>query len=1089
MLKIIYGKSGSGKSLKLYNDIKENLSKEKIFLIVPEQSNLNAEQNLFKYLNVKVLLNVEVLTLSRMATRILSEVGGENELNLTTSGKSMIIYNILREEKNNLNFLGKSDKNIDIVSNMITEFKKHNITPKTLDNVDIKDNYTNLKLKDIKLIYEKYNEKITNSFIDENDSLTLVIDKISKSSLFENSQIYIDDFIGFTPQEYRIFEELLKKTENITVAISMDNLEKENKEQDIFYFNKVFANKLIEIAKNNKIKYNTINCPENYRLKNEELKFLENVLSTSKPVKPYEKECNNISLFLANNPYSELEYVANEILQLVKNKNYKYNEIVVISNSIENYNQEAKIIFEKYDIPIFIDEKKDLNQNILIKYVLALLEIFAKNWSFESVFNFIKLGMLRVSDEDLYIFENYCRKWGIRNYKWFKPFNYEVKNEVQDRMEILRCQIVSPLQKFKEEVSKERTAREITKFIYEFLIQNEINKILDEKIKNIKDIEISNEYNTSYKILINVLDEIARIFGDKKMSFETYKDLIQVGFSKSELGKIPATQDQVILGDSKRSRNSNIKVCFIIGINDGVFPVNNKFEGYLNDKDRELLKQSGVELAKTSLETLYESNFELYNVFCLASEKLYLSYCSSDKDGKSIRPSMLIKKVKRVLPKLDEKSDIITKDYYVTNKVATFDDSIIMYKRLLDGENISDEWKTVLNYYSQNEKDKFERILEGLEYTNKAENISKENIEKLYGKRLRASISRLEQYRRCPFSFHMKYGLKLKEKEELKLQSIDTGTFMHEVIDEFFAVLEERNLDVKKLDDNLVREIVEEIIENILEMSKYYIFSSTAKFKALTRKLKKVVFESIEYIVYTLKNSTFNILGHEIEFSDNGKYKPIIIELDSGKRVELVGKIDRLDIGKLDDKTYVRIIDYKSSIKNIDMNQVEAGLQIQLITYLDAITKQESFSPSGILYLGLTDNKVTNKRNLTEEEIKQEIRKKFRMNGIVLADVNIIKMMDTNINGASDIIPVTLKQDGNISESKSSTIDENEFEDLQKSVTNTIKQISTEILSGNIDIKPYNYKTQTGCDYCEYKSICMFNPNLKENTYNYIKKK
>jgi ATP-dependent helicase/nuclease subunit B len=219
-----------------------------------------------------------------------------------------------------------------------------------------------------------------------------------------------------------------------------------------------------------------------------------------------------------------------------------------------------------------------------------------------------------------------------------------------------------------------------------------------------------------------------------------------------------------------------------------------------------------------------------------------------------------------------------------------------------------------------------------------------------------------------------------------------------------------------------------------------------------------------------------------------GKYKPIVVELENGKKVEIVGKIDRLDIGKLDDKTYVRIIDYKSSIKNIDMNQVEAGLQIQLITYLDAVSKQEDFLPSGILYLGLTDNKVTNKRNLSEEEIKQEIRKKFRMNGIVLADINVIKMMDTNISGASTIIPVTLKQDGSISESKSSAINEQEFEELQKSVTNTIKQISTEILSGNIDIKPYNYKMQTGCDYCEYKSICMFNPNLKENTYNYIKK-
>lgn len=219
----------------------------------------------------------------------------------------------------------------------------------------------------------------------------------------------------------------------------------------------------------------------------------------------------------------------------------------------------------------------------------------------------------------------------------------------------------------------------------------------------------------------------------------------------------------------------------------------------------------------------------------------------------------------------------------------------------------------------------------------------------------------------------------------------------------------------------------------------------------------------------------------------NGKYKPIKIELEDGKNVEIIGKIDRLDIGKLDDKTYVRIIDYKSSIKNIDINQVVAGLQIQLITYLDAVSKQDNFSPSGILYLGLTDNKATNKRGLTEEEIKQEIRKKFRMNGLVLADVNVIKMMDTKMVGASDIIPVSLKVNGELYKS-SNTITENDFETLQNCVTDTIKEISNEILSGNINIKPYSYKDQTECDYCKYKSICMFNPNLKENTYNYIKK-
>lgn len=1001
----------------------------------------------------------------------------------------MIVYDILNKEKNNLKFLGKSDKNIEIVINMITEFKKHNVLLEDLDNLDLQDAYAQFKIEDIKLIYKKYSEYLQNSFVDENDILTTVIDKIEKTTFFDNSLIYIDDFMGFTPQEYKIFEELLKKCEQITVSVSTDSLEKGDKESDIFYFNKVFANKLVEIAKNNKIKTEFIKCESNYRLKSEDLRFLEAYLSSNKKNKQYEKEPENIKMFLANNSYSELEFVANEILRLVKEKNYKYNEIAVISNNIENYDSEAKIVFNKYDIPIFIDEKKDLNQNILIKYIIAILDIFAKNWSFDSVFNYLKLGMTKINEEDIYILENYCRKWGIKNYKWFRPFSYETQNENQERLEKIRTQIVEPLEKFKEEVSKNKTAEEITKCIYEFLIKNDVNKILDEKIKEINDEEINNEYNTSYKILIKVLDEIVAIFGKNKMTFETYKELLQVGFSESELGKIPAKQDQVILGDSKRSRNSNIKICFIVGINDGFFPANNKFEGYLNDEDRELLKEHGIELAKTSLETLYESNFEVYNILSLASDKLYLSYCSSDKEGKSIRPSILIKKIKRILPKIVEESDIVTKEYYITNEIATFDDAIAMYKKMLDGEKISDEWKTVLNYYSKNEKEKFDRTIKGLSYTNKAEDILEDNIEKLYGKRLKTSISRLEQYRRCPFAFHMKYGLKLKEKEELKLQSLDTGTFMHEVIDTFFATLDERGIDVKTVDEDTIRKIVEQIIEELLGMSKYYILSSTAKFKVLTRKLRKVVHESLDYIIYTIKNSKFNILGHEIEFGVHGKYKPIVMELESGKNVEITGKIDRVDIGKLDDKNYVRIIDYKSSIKNIDMNQVEAGLQIQLITYLDAISKQEDFSPSGILYLGLIENIVGAKRNLTDEEIKQEIRKKFRMNGIVLADVNVIRMMDSKVTtGSSDIIPVTFKQDGNISESKSSVIKEDEFSKLQENVSETIKQISEEILSGKIDIKPYNYNNHTGCDYCEYKSICMFNPNLKENTYNYIKK-
>lgn len=1092
MLKLVYGKSGSGKSRYLYDDINKNIDKEKIFLIVPEQSNLKAEQNLFEHLKVNSILNIQVLTLSRLAVRVLEEVGGDSLLTINNASKAMIIYDILNKEKDNLNFLGKSDKNIEIISNMITELKKHNITLETLENCDVKDTLTKLKIQDIKLIYKKYQEKLQDNFIDENDILTIISPKILKSTIFKNAIVYIDDFLGFTPQEYNVFENILKMADDVTVAISIDNLELGDKYKDIFYFNKLFANKLIKIANENKIEVDTLNLKENLRSQSKDLKYLENAFSSDVPVKLYEDVPENIKLFLANNSYSELEYVANEILKLVKENDYKYNEIAVISNDLDTYNLEAKVIFDKYNIPIFIDDKKDLNQNLLIKYVLEVIDIFAKNWSFEAVFNYIKLGMIEnISEEDINLLENYCRKWGIRGSKWLKPFCVETKGVDQDRLENIRKQIVEPLIKFKEEVSKNKTAEELTKNIYEFILKNNVNKILDEKLNKINNIEISNEYNTSYKIFISVLDSIVSIFGKQKMSFDEYKNILQVGFTNSELGTIPATQDQVVLGDSKRSRNNNIKICFIVGVNDGMFPSINKFEGFLSDNDRENLKETGIELAKTSLEAMYESNFEIYNILVTPSSKLYLSYCSQNKDGKSMRQSILIKKIKRLYPNLKEYSDIIKKDYSITNKVATFDDSIAVYKDFLNGEELTDEWKTVLNYYNKIENDKFQKVLDAENYSNIAENISKKNIEKMYGKRLVGSVSKLEQYRTCPFAFHLKYGLKLREKEEFKIQSLDTGSFMHEVIDTFFAEIDNQGISIKELSDDKVKEIINQIIDDLLQTSKYYIFSSTSKFKTLTRRLKRVTLESIEYIIYTLRNSNFELFGHEVEFGTKGKYNSIVMELEDGKRVQIEGKIDRLDIGKLNDKTYVRIIDYKSKIRNLDMNKLEAGLQIQLVTYLDAICKQEDFEPAGILYSGLIDSKYklkNGKMNLEEEEIKSAIRKNFKMQGVVLANIEVVKMMDNNLNfgNTSDIIPVGLTGAGNFDKRYSKVLEKEEFDNLQNKVNDIIKEISNEILNGKIDIKPYSYKDENGCTFCEYNSICRFNPNFKDNSYNYI---
>ena len=972
---------------------------------------------------------------------------------------------------------------------MLTEFKKHNISVKDLKDFTSEDVYMNLKLNDIVFIYQKYQEKMADKFIDENDILNILSDNLDKTNMFDDAIIYIDDFQGFTSQEYKVYEKLLNKISDVYITTCSDEIErKTNKETDIFYFNKKFAKKLIEIAESKNATINKIYLDKNKRLKNEELKFLENNLYKLSNEK-YSKHLNNLELFLAENPYLEMEYIAKEITKLVKQQKYRYNQIGIVTKDVEGYSEDAKAIFQKYQIPLFIDTKKELNQNILIKYIINLLEIFSKNWSYDSIMDFLKVGLNEFDEDDIYEFENYSKKWGIRGSKWYnREFNYEPINEKQTKLEVLRKSIISPIVELKNRIQNEKTFYEITKELYNFLSERNINSLLDNKIKNINQIELSEEYNTSYKILIGIFDELVALFGNEKVGFEKYKELLQIGIKNSELGRLPLFQDQVVLGDTERSRSHKIRALFVVGINDGVFPVASREEGYLNDNDREILKNYGLEIAKTGEELLYEEEFNVYKTLTLPEEKLYLSYDSSDKDGKSLRPSTLIKKIKRLFPTLKEKTEL--QEFVFSNEIVGLEEALKYYRKFLEGKKISSEEENLILYFYNTNREILESAIQGSNYTNLPETIEKKNIKDLYGKTLRTSVSRLESYRKCPFSFHLTYGLKLEEKEELKMASVDTGSFMHEVIDEFFKRIDENNEKIKSITDEKIKRICDEIIEELLVQSKYYTFSSTAKFRLLTKRLKKVVLKSVEYIVYTLRNSNFDVLGHEIEFNNLSEFKPIQMSLFDDNKLEITGKIDRVDIGFANNKQYVRVIDYKSSIKKMDLNQVVSGLQIQLITYLDAITTQKDYEASGLLYLGLIDNIVKSSKNMNDEEIEREIRKGFKMQGFVLADVNVIRAMDNTLEKGetSNIIPVSLTKEGEISNYKSNSLTYEEFKNLQKSVKKVIKSISEEILKGKIDISPYSYEKNTGCDFCKYKTICNFNTNIKGNEYNYINK-
>lgn len=914
-LRIIYGKPGSGKSSYCFSEIAKLIEKEKkIYVITPEQFSFTAEQKLMEAIDTKAVMNAEVITLSRMAYRVLGEVGGNNKSSLSKCGKAMLIYSILNQYKSELKFLGKSDENIDLSMRAITEFKKHKVDVENLkeEASQNEDTYLRTKLADMALIYEKFEDKIASNYIDETDLLDMLANNLENTDIVKDSIIYIDEFAGFTKQEYEVIKELIKQAKQVNITICTNNLETDtNPDQDIYYSNKITVRKLLNLVEENDLKIEKpVNLDKIHRFKTEELKHLSENIYNIKSTK-YEKNVENIELFLAKNEYSEIENVAKKIKKLVREENLRYKDIAIITKNIETYSSLVRAIFNQYDIPVFIDEKRDLNQNIIIQYILATLEVLNKNFANEAVFSYIKLGFCDIENDEIFKLENYCNKWGIKQNKWKKDFIYELENENKkqeiERLNELRKSIINPLLELQEEIKKEKTATAITKALYQFMVQENIEEKVLKKIQELEEInliDLANEYKMSYQIIINILDEIINIFKNDKMTIDKYSKILKIGLKNSGLGKIPGTQDQVIFGDVERSRSHKVQAVFIIGLNDGVFPSVNKDEGFLNDADREKLKEHNIELAKGTIENLYEDNFNIYKAFTTAENKLYLSYTSSDSEGKTQRPSILLNKIKRIFPGLEEKSDVINKNYEIVNNIITYEELIENIAKLKNKEKIDDIWYEIYNYYKNQIEwnNKLKEDLEALKYTNIPKEISKENIEKLYGNTLSTSVSRLERYRSCPFSYYLEYGLNLKERETLRVQSFNTGSFMHETIDQFFEQVNEEGLNLAELEEEQIAILVSKIIDENLSLSKNFVFTATAKYKVLVRRLKKIVSKALKYIIQTIIYSDFSISGTEIEFGKKGEYKPIILELENGKKIEITGKIDRIDTANSEDR-------------------------------------------------------------------------------------------------------------------------------------------------------------------------------------------
>ncbi|GAA3656340.1 helicase-exonuclease AddAB subunit AddB [Asaccharospora irregularis] len=1139
-LRFILGRGGSGKSTYILDEIKKNVKSEDttpVIMLVPEQYTFETEKRISKLFvgdDKDRFLRSRILSFKTMASIVFSQVGGLTDININSSGKAMMTYKAIESVSKELDVFSKATSQsgfVSSISEIISELKQYNIDPDMLENVanDIENEALKLKLRDISKIYKEFEEKLHENYVDSQDILNSLADKIEKCDYFNGAYIYIDEFTGFTPNQYRVLKALLKKAKEVNISLTLDNINKGNyNKADVFSRTKFTYERLVKICEEEGIKVLpsvNLNDGDIKRFRgNEELLHLEKYYN-SYPYKTYDKETKNIQIKEFNNLYSEVEQIAKEIVSLVRDKNIRYKDITVATRDLNRYDFLVQSIFNEYNIPNFIDKKREAKSNPIVVLIISALEMKNRRYSYESMFRYLKSGLIGIDNDDISLLENYVLANGIKGKKWFEEkWNYRVNSnfsedetelelQTKDRINEIKNRVIQPIEILQDKLKGRNKTVDICKYIYEFLLDINMPNTIEGLILNFKDkgeLDIASQYSQVWNIVVDILDQMVEIMGDESISLDKFIKLISLGFDEYELGLVPPSIDQVLVSSVDRMKNTDTKYLYLIGTTDGIFPLISKDGGLLNDDDRKRLEKSGVEVDIDSKTKTFEEQFLVYKALTSTTENLIITYPISDYEGKTLRSSIIVSRLKKIFPNIKNTSYIVDEEIKtdedilkkVTSKSPTFSELINNIKEF-DNNNLSiDEinaiWLDLYRYYINDEEYKniARKVIKGLSYTNQVQKLEENKIKSLYQGNL-LSVSRLEKYAQCPFAYFIQYGLKAKERREYSFTAPDLGTFIHNILDKFSKELSKDNLDWRDINEDYIDKKIGMLVDEIVSKIPGYILNSSERYKYLAYRLKNMLVTAIKIISEQISQGSFEPKGYEVDFGIKGKYPPIKIILNNGEEINLVGKIDRVDELEEGEDKYIRIIDYKSGNKSISLTDIYYGLQLQLMVYLDAILEsctegEINLKPAAILYCRIDDPIAKFSEDQEDDIVKESILKELRMKGLVIKDSHIIKEMDKSLeNGersSSLVIPANLTKDGKIGKNTSGVTYE-EFDILRKYVKQTIKNLCEDMLGGNIMIAPYKNKNATSCDFCSYSVICQFDSSLKDNKYKILNNK
>ncbi len=1095
-LRFIYGKTGSGKTTLCLDEITRGKEDINYIYIVPEQFSLESEKALSSRPENEVRINKKVYSFSHLAKQMIAKYGCSGKM-FDDTGKSMLLRKLAFDLKDDMVFYKNSfDKSgfLEKLSQTVTEFTRYGITADQLDEKISGEihskNYLDsvkYKLEDINKIYTAYCDYVSNALISEDTILDTLAGLIPNCDLLKGSYVWIDGFNGFTTQEMKVIREIMKTAEVVSVSLTLPY--KRVERARVAAFDMYLATKntyfdLVELAEsaNVPIKDSVFLNGDLRHKEDNDLAHLAKEYLNYKP-KIYDKEIENIDLYAATDVENEINNLCYIIRKFVSVKGYNYSDIGVILGDT-SYAPKVKISMRRYEIPCHIDERKKIISNRFARFVMSAVNTVAHDFNTVDVFSCLKTGMTDIAPDDIYIMENYViendvhgvYRWNMKSWEggFYKNSGFDhdeinrIKNEITD--------ILSPIIKvFKG--GKKRTVKDISIAVYDMLEKNNVFSRLHEtaeKYRDEKELEAADEYDKIWDIIKAVFEKMTELLGDQKVSAYEYSKILKSGIAASSMGAVPPAQDYVIVGDFERTRFSNIRALFFLGVSEGVVPPYRDDGGILPDSERAILEESGIKLSTDSLGKINRDKYLIYTCLCKPTERLIVSYAENTDDGGIHNPSSVIEKLNEIFPKL--------KTQAATTKANAPIPAFEEYVRNIERDNSQSAfWHGIEEY-----DNRLKRIARAIEDEVKTASLSRKVTSDIFKYGIYSSVSQLEAYGKCPFSFFLKYILKANARRNFEIDPIDLGNVYHAVIEQYLrdttgeADWENINYtDIRKAVDSLTDGIVNDMAN----------FNTSARLKQLTRRVKRRMSSSVWAAVEQIKAGNYVPAAFELEFGKQGGLPAIVFDTGNGIKMELTGKIDRVDICDSDGKSYVKIIDYKSGTHACNLSEIYAGIQLQLATYMSALTKagkgfmgREKLEPGGMFYFKINDP-VVNLKDLTKNKSVDDKKLESHISqGLYLSE----KMDEMDKNTTKDG-----KYNGSIFK-KEIAVSSEEFKNILCYVDEYIRQVGRDMIDGKMEIKPYKEGTGTnavtGCDYCPYETVCRIGDKDKKGRYKVVRK-